>query len=64
MTLVIACFVCARPFESLLTNGLHAGVLVMALVVVAVIAGLARATASLLREDRDALEARSDGDTS
>jgi hypothetical protein len=43
--------VCARPFDSLLTSGLHAGVVVMALVAVAVIAALTRGALRLVRED-------------
>ena len=34
MTPVVACVVCARPFDSLLTSGLHAGVALMAVVAV------------------------------
>jgi hypothetical protein len=55
MTVVIACMVCARPFDALLTSGLHAGVAVMAAVAVGVMAMLARGVIRLLREDRDAL---------
>ncbi len=51
MSAVIACMVCARPFDSLLTSGLHAGVLVMAVVVVAILAAIARGALRLLRED-------------
>ena len=36
MTTVIACLVCASPLDGLLTSGLHAGVLTMALVVAGV----------------------------
>ena len=53
---VVACVVCARPFDSLLTSGLQAGVLVLALVAVAVLGAIARAAVRLLRED--AVEAR------
>lgn len=60
MTPVVACMVCARPFDSLLTSGLHAGVAVMALVVAGVIAALARGGTRLLREDRAALRAHPD----
>ena len=57
MTIVVACMVCARPLEALLTNGLHAGVLVMALVALGVIAALIRGVVRLLGEDRAALAA-------
>lgn len=57
MTVVVACMVCARPLDALLTSGLHAGVLVMALVALGVIAVLSRGVARLLREDRAALAA-------
>jgi hypothetical protein len=57
MTPVVACMVCARPLDALLTNGLHAGVLVMALVALGVIAALGRGATRLLREDRAALAA-------
>ena len=52
MTTVVACMVCAPPLDALLTSGLHAGVLVMALVVAGVIAAIARGALRLLREDR------------
>lgn len=51
MSPVIACVVCARPLDSLLTSGLHAGVLVMAMVAVLVISAIARGALRLLRED-------------
>ena len=51
MTAVIACVVCARPFDSLLTSGLQAGVLVLALVALAVLGAIARGAVRLLRED-------------
>jgi len=53
MIAVIACVVCARPFDSLLTSGLQAGVLVLALVAVAVLGAIARGAVRLLREDAD-----------
>jgi hypothetical protein len=55
MTPVVACMVCAPPLDALLTNGLHAGVLVMALVALGVIAGLGRGVLRLVREDRASL---------
>jgi len=51
MHAVVACVVCARPLDSLLTAGLQAGVLALALVVVAVIVALTRGAVRLLRED-------------
>ena len=51
MTPLVACFVCARPLESLLTDGLHAGVAVMALVAIVVIAALVRGAVAIVRED-------------
>jgi hypothetical protein len=57
VTVVFACMVCARPLDALLTNGLHAGVLVMALVALGVMTALGRGVARLLREDRAAAEA-------
>jgi hypothetical protein len=57
MTVVIACMVCARPLDALLTSGLHAGVAVMAAVAVGVMAVLVRAVIRLLREDQAALAA-------
>jgi hypothetical protein len=57
MTTVVACLVCAPPLDGLLTSGLHAGVLMMALVVAGVLAAIARTTLRLLREDRRALDA-------
>lgn len=61
MTGVVACVVCARPFDSLLTAGLQAGVLVLALVAVTVLGAIARGAVRLLREDAD--ESRSAADT-
>ena len=57
MTTVVACLVCAPPLDGLLTSGLHAGVLTMALVVAGVLAAIARTALRLLREDRDGLAA-------
>lgn len=48
---VVACIVCARPLDSLLTSGLQAGVLVMAVVAATVVALLVRGAVRLLRED-------------
>ena len=59
MTVVIACVVCARPFDSLLTSGLQAGVLVLALVAVAVLGAIARGAMRLLREDAAHLRSES-----
>ncbi len=57
MSVVLACMVCAGPLDALLTNGLHAGVLVMAMVALGVMAAIGRGVARLLREDRAADEA-------
>jgi len=54
MTPLVACLVCARPLDSLLTSGLHAGVAVMAVVVVVVVGALVRGAAWVVRADADA----------
>lgn len=51
MTPLLACIVCARPFDSLLTSGLHAGVAVLAVVAVAVIGALVRGAIVVARDD-------------
>lgn len=51
MSPIVACVVCARPFDSLLTSGLHAGVAVMALVAVVVIGALVRGALAVVRHD-------------
>ncbi len=51
MITVLACVVCARPADSLLTSGLQAGVLALAVVAVAVIGAIGRGAIRLLRED-------------
>lgn len=57
MTLpLFACAVCARPLDSLLTHGLHAGVLVLAGVAVVVVGAIGRAGWRLLREEARAAE--------
>jgi hypothetical protein len=56
VTPVLACLVCGQPLDALLTGGLHAGVAVMALVAVLVVAAIGRGVLRLLREDRAALE--------
>ena len=61
MNVVVACVVCARPLDSLLTSGLQAGVLVLALVAVGVLGGLARGALRLLREDADDTRATAAG---
>lgn len=58
MSTVLACVVCARPADSLLTSGLQAGVLALAVVAVVVIGAIGRGAARLLRED--AAQVRSD----
>ena len=51
MSTVLACVVCARPADSLLTSGLQAGVLALAVVAVIVIGAIGRGAIRLLRED-------------
>lgn len=51
MTPLVACLVCARPIESLLTTGLHAGVAVLATVAVVVVGAIVRAAIRLAREE-------------
>ncbi len=51
MSPVIACVVCARPFDSLLTSGLHAGVALMAVVAMIVVGALVRGALAIVRED-------------
>ncbi len=58
MTPLVACLACARPIDSLLTGGLHAGVAVMAVVALIVIGGLVRGAVAVVRMDAD--EARRD----
>ncbi len=58
MTPLVACLTCARPIDSLLTGGLHAGVAVMAVVALVVIGGLVRGAVVVVRMDAD--EARRD----
>lgn len=53
MTPLLACLVCARPLDSLLTGGLHAGVAVMAVIAVVVIGGLVRGALAVARADAD-----------
>ncbi|MGD9903473.1 MAG: hypothetical protein AB7U83_08375 [Vicinamibacterales bacterium] len=54
--LIVACLVCGRPLDALLTSGLHAGVLVMVAVALGVVAAIGRGVVGLLREDRRALD--------
>ena len=51
MSPILACVVCARPFDSLLTSGLHAGVAVMAVVADVVIGPLVRGPLAIVRQD-------------
>lgn len=53
MTPVVACVVCARPLDSLLTSGLHAGVALLAIVAVVVVAALVRGALAIVHEDLD-----------
>ena len=53
---LLACVVCARPLDSLLTSGLHAGVLLLAATAAVVIGLIGRAGWRLLREEARAAE--------
>lgn len=59
MNPILACVVCARPLDSLLTSGLHAGVAVMAAVAIVVVTALVRGALAVARHD--AATAREDG---
>ncbi len=59
MSTVLACVVCARPADSLLTSGLQAGVLALAVVAVVVIGAIGRGAIRLLREDAAQVRAES-----
>jgi hypothetical protein len=63
MTTLVACVVCARPLDALLTSGLQAGVGVMAILALLVVAGLVRGAVAVVRHDRaSALCPPADGD--
>lgn len=66
MSFVVACVVCARPLDSLLTSGLHAGVAVMAGLAAVVVGLLIRGAIVVVREDaaRDAADAHGPETTS
>lgn len=49
--MLVACVVCARPIDSLLTSGLHAGVAVLAVLAVGVVAALAWGVRRIVRDD-------------
>ena len=51
MTPLVACVVCARPFDSLLTSGLHAGVALMAVVAIVVVGAIVRGALAIVRQD-------------
>jgi hypothetical protein len=53
---LVACAVCARPLDSLLTSGLHAGVLVLAVVAIVVIGAIGRAGWRIVRDEARAAE--------
>ena len=53
MTPFVACLACARPIDSLLTGGLHAGVAVMAVAALVVMGGLVRGVVAVVRLDAD-----------
>lgn len=49
--MVVACVVCARPLDSLLTSGLHAGVAVLALLAATAVAGIAWGAWRVIQDD-------------
>jgi hypothetical protein len=51
MTPFVACVVCARPSDALLTSGLQAGVAVLALLALGMVAAIVRAAIVIARED-------------
>lgn len=51
MTPLVACVVCARPADALLTSGLQAGVAVLALLALGMVAAIVRAAIVVARED-------------
>lgn len=53
MTPIVACVVCARPLDSLLTGGLQSGVAVLAAVAMVVIGGLVRGAIAVARADAE-----------
>lgn len=63
MTPLLACLVCARPLDSLLTSGLHAGVAVLAVVAALVVGAIVQAAIRLARDESsaDADAARQEG---
>lgn len=57
----VACVVCARPLDSLLTSGLHAGVAVLALLAVTVVGALAWGVRRIVIDDALADAVRTSG---
>lgn len=51
MTPLVACVVCARPLDSLLTGGLQTGVAVLAAIALVVVGGLVRGAIAVARAD-------------
>lgn len=49
--MLVACVVCARPLDSLLTSGLHAGVAVLALLAASMVAAIAWGVRRIVRDD-------------
>lgn len=56
--MTVACVVCARPVDSLLTSGLHAGVAVLALLAAAAVAAVAWGAWRIAHDDALAEAAR------
>lgn len=51
MTPLVACAVCAQPVDALLTGGLQAGVLVLALLALGMVAAIVRGAVAIARAD-------------
>lgn len=56
--MLVACVVCARPIDSLLTSGLHAGVAVLAALAVSLVAAIAWGVRRIVHDDALADAAR------
>jgi hypothetical protein len=51
MTPVLACVVCARPADALLASGLQAGVIVLALLALGMVAAIVHGAVAIARAD-------------
>lgn len=63
MTPLLACVVCARPLDSLLTGGLQTGVAVLAAIALVVIGGLVRGALAVVRTDAEEARQRAEVET-